>query len=349
MLTDVCPTSVETLTAPVPEAEARRLAAVHALQLLDTPPEPDFDALTRLAAHALGTPMAVLSLLDSERLWFKSRIGLDTPELDRRIAFCVHAIARPDALMVVPDLAADTRFTDHPLVAQAPHLRFYASAPLVDAAGLALGTLAVLDTAPRAPSPAQLDALTDLRTLVLATLEGRRHALRLQTLALTDHLTGLSNRVHFERALEAELGHAMRMDAPFTLLLLDLDGFKAVNDGFGHAAGDEVLCEVSQRITQQLRQGDVLARLGGDEFGIVMRDGSDDAAKALARRIVKAVSQPITLTSGDVVGVGVSIGLAAYSEQIVSVRTLMAHADQALYQAKQQNARRWKMFVGLRA
>ena len=347
MLTDVCPTSVETLTAPVPEAEARRLAAVHALQLLDTPPEPDFDALTRLAAHALGTPMAVLSLLDSERLWFKSRIGLDTPELDRRIAFCVHAIAQPDALMVVPDLAADTRFTDHPLVAQAPHLRFYASAPLVDAAGLALGTLAVLDTVPRAPSPAQLDALADLRTLVLATLEGRRHALRLQ--ALTDHLTGLSNRVHFERALEAELGHAMRMDAPFTLLLLDLDGFKAINDGFGHAAGDEVLCEVSLRITQQVRQGDVLARLGGDEFGIVMRDGSDDAAKALARRIVKAVSQPITLTSSDVVGVGVSIGLAAYSEQIVSVRTLMAHADQALYQAKQQNARRWKMFVGLRA
>jgi diguanylate cyclase (GGDEF)-like protein len=329
--------------------EAQRLAAVHALQLLDTPPEPEFDALTRLAAQALGTRMAVVSLLDDDRLWFKSRVGLALPSLDRRIAFCAHAIAHPERPLVVPDLSADARFVNNPLVARAPHLRFYAGAPLTDAAGLALGTLAVLDTEPLAWGPAQTDTLLDLRTLVLSTLESRRQALRLQTLALTDHLTGLNNRVHFERTLGAEFGRAVRTDQPFTLLLLDLDGFKAVNDGFGHAAGDHVLKEIAQRVAQQMRQGDVLARLGGDEFGIVMRDGSDDAAKALARRIVKAVSQPLTLESGDVVGVGVSIGLAAYAHHITSVRVLMGHADQALYQAKKQNERRWKMFVGLRA
>lgn len=211
-----------------------------------------------------------------------------------------------------------------------------------------LSALALSACAQRPPEALQ-QTQADLHTVEQALLENQQRGHRLQTLALSDALTGLSNRVHFERALAAELGHAMRMDSPFTLLLLDLDGFKAINDGFGHAAGDEVLREVSQRIAQQMRQGDVLARLGGDEFGIVMRDGSDDEAKALARRIVKAVSHPITLSSGDVVGVGVSIGLAAYADSITSVRTLMGHADQALYQAKKQNEHRWKMFVGMRA
>jgi diguanylate cyclase (GGDEF)-like protein len=332
--------------------EDQRLAAVQALHLLDTPAEPAFDALTRLAAQALGTPMASIALLDSDRLWVKSRVGTAMPTLERCTGFSAHAITQaiehPDQFMVVGDLSTDPRFSEHPLVAHAPCLRFYASAPLFDEVGLLLGHLSVLDTQPHETPPGQLAALADLRTLVEALLESHRRAIRLQTMALCDTLTGLSNRVHFERALEAEFGHAMRMDHPFTLLLLDLDGFKAINDGFGHAAGDEVLCEVSQRITQQMRQGDVLARLGGDEFGIVMRDGRDDAAKALAKRIVKAVSQPLRLNSGDEVGVGVSIGLAAYGPRIASVRTLMAHADQALYQAKQQNARRWKMFVGLR-
>ncbi len=346
MKSDVRPIS------PAQAAEVQRLAAVRALQLLDTPPEPEFDALTRLASQALGTPMATIALLDSERLWVKSRVGTAMPTLERRTGFCAHAIAQamahPAQPMVVNDLSADPRFSEHPLVAHAPHLRFYASTPLCDAAGLLLGHLSVLDTRPHAPTPAQIEVLADLRTLVEAAFDSRRRALRLQTLALVDPLTSLSNRVHFERALEAEFGHAMRMDHPFTLLLLDLDGFKAINDGFGLAAGDEVLREVSQRITQQMRLGDVLARLGGDEFGIVMRDGRDEAAKALARRIVKAVSQPLTLSSGDEVGVGISIGLAAYGPSIASVRTLMAHANQALYQAKQQNARRWKMFVGMK-
>jgi diguanylate cyclase (GGDEF)-like protein len=166
---------------------------------------------------------------------------------------------------------------------------------------------------------------------------------------MTDHLTGLANRVHFERTLEAEFGRAVRQGEPFTLLLLDLDGFKAVNDGFGHAAGDETLKEVSQRLLTQVRSGDVLARLGGDEFGVVMRDGDTAAAQALAKRIVRAVSQPIRLGSGDEVGVGVSVGMAAYTDDVTSVRKLVSQADQALYEAKKQNERRWKMFVGMRA
>jgi diguanylate cyclase (GGDEF)-like protein len=332
-----------------PLDEAHRLAALQALHILDTSPETDFDALTRVAAHALNTPIAVIGLMDSQRLWFKARLGLDLPELDRQVTICSHAITQPGRALIVPDLRADPRFADNPLVTHAPHLRAYAGAPLVDASGAVLGTLAVLDTRPRDFGPADAATLLDLARLVMCALEARHRALMLQQLAMTDHLTGLANRAHFERALEAEFGRAVRMGEPFTLLLLDLDGFKAVNDGFGHGAGDETLREVSQRLMAQVRSGDVLARLGGDEFGIVMRDGPAESAQALARRIVRAVSQPIRLSSGDEVGVGVSVGMAAYADDVMSVRKLVSQADQALYEAKKQNERRWKMFVGMRA
>lgn len=332
-----------------PLDENRRLAALRALEILDSEPETDFDALTRLAAHALGTPIAVIGLMDSDRLWFKSRVGLAAPELDRQIAFCSHTITQPGRPLIVPDLLADARFTDHPLVAAGPRLRFYAGAPLVDVSGAVLGTLAVLDTQPREFTAAQKAALLDCAALVMCALRARHQTHQLKHLALSDHLTGLANRAHFERVLEAEFARAVRQDEPFTLLLLDLDGFKAVNDGFGHPAGDETLKEISQRLLTQVRAGDVLARLGGDEFGIVMRDGPTEAAQALARRIVRAVSQPIRLSTGDEVGVGVSVGMAAYANDVMSVRKLVTQADQALYEAKKQNECRWKMFVGLRA
>lgn len=333
---------------PLPINEAQRLEAVHAHQILDTAPELAFDALARLAAHTFAAPVALVTLMDANRQWFKAGVGLHMPELDRQLAFCAHTIVHTASPMVMEDLQADSRFANHPLVAQGPRLRFYAGAPVVDAQGMVLGTIAVLDTQARPFSLAQRAALLDLSTLVMTALEGRQQALQLAHMAMTDYLTGLSNRAQFKQALEVELSHAMRTGEPFTVLCMDLDGFKEVNDGFGHAAGDEVLCEVSRRLAQQVRLGDVLARFGSDEFGVVMRHGAKDSAQVLAKRIVKAVSAPITLSSGDVIGVGVSIGMAAYTDTVESVPTLLAHADQALYQAKKQNEKRWKMFVGIR-
>ncbi len=111
--------------------------------------------------------------------------------------------------------------------------------------------------------------------------------------------------------LEAEFARAVRQDEPFTLLLSTSTAPRPSTTATGHAAGDETLKEISQRLLTQVRAGDVLARLGGDEFGIVMRAGPTEAAQALARRIVRAVSQPIRLSTGDEVGVGVSVGMAA--------------------------------------
>jgi diguanylate cyclase (GGDEF)-like protein len=324
---------------PLPENEAQRLEAVRSYAILDTPPEVDFDALTRVAAHAFDTPAAVVGLMDSDRLWFKSRLGLEVPELDRQIAFCAHAIMRPDEPLVVEDLLQDLRFRDNPLVKQAPKLRFYAGAPLVDPQGLPLGTIAVVDNRPRSFGEPQRGVLLDLATLVMTALESRRRAILLRRLAMTDHLTGVANRVEFSRTLEAGMARAAGAGEPFTLLYMDLDDFKDVNDSLGHAAGDEVLCVVARRLAAQLRAGDLLARLGGDEFGIVMHNSTADTARVLAERISETVSAPIALSGGDTVRIGISVGIAGYSELADSVAALLDQADKALYQTKRDDRR----------
>ena len=332
--------SNETTTpCPVPGNEAQRLQAVRSYDILDTPPEVDFDALTRVAAHAFSTPAAVVGLMDSDRLWFKSQLGLGVPQLDRQIAFCAHAIMRPDEPLVVEDLQQDPRFRHNPLVTQAPHLRFYAGAPIVNPQGYALGTIAVVDMQPRVFSEAQRALLSDLSTLVITALESRHRAILLGRLAMTDYLTGLANRAQFERSLDSEMAHTRRTGQLCTLLYMDLDGFKAVNDRLGHAAGDEVLCEVARRLAQQVRAEDQLARLGGDEFAVLMRESTQDSAESLAKRIVAAVTAPIILSTGDTVSVGISIGMAAYTNVNDSMATLLAHADQAHYEVKRQKNR----------
>ena len=116
-------------SCPFPENEAQRLEAVRSCNILDTPPEVDFDALTRVAAHSFDTPVAVVGLMDSDRLWFKSKLGLEVPQLDRRIAFCAHALMLPDQLLVVEDLTRDPCFMDNPLWSQARRICAFMPAP----------------------------------------------------------------------------------------------------------------------------------------------------------------------------------------------------------------------------
>jgi diguanylate cyclase (GGDEF)-like protein len=325
---------------PMPVNEPERLRAVRSYEILDSEPEVEFDALTRVAAYAFQAPIAVVAMMDSDRLWFKSKLGLEIPQLDRKVAFCAHAIIRPREPMVIPDLQLDRRFVGNPLVAQAPHLRFYAGAPIVDASGLALGTIAVIDAQPRAFTSAQRDALTDLSALVVTALQARRRAMDLQRLALIDHLTGIGNRARFDQALSSELKHSIRTGEAFALLTMDLDGFKDVNDSHGHPAGDEVLCEITRRLATLVREGDVLARLGGDEFAIVMRHGSRASAESLALRITASLQPPVGLSSGKAVAVGVSVGIAEYTGDVAMPATMLARADKMLYEAKQRSTLR---------
>ncbi|MFC3606773.1 PAS domain S-box protein [Stutzerimonas tarimensis] len=153
------------MVVPFPASEAERLYLLRALQILDTAPEPVFDRLTRLLAHGLGTPIALISLVDENRQWFKSRVGFDMSETPRDQAFCAHAIV-DDEPFVVPDAWQDERFANNPLVLDAPHIRFYAGVPIRTQDGLALGTLCAIDTRPRSITADELQILQDLADVV---------------------------------------------------------------------------------------------------------------------------------------------------------------------------------------
>jgi serine/threonine protein kinase len=158
---------------PLPDDESGRLAALARLEILDTEPEQEFDDLTLVASQLCGTPVALISFVDRDREWFKSKVGISETSFPRLIAFCAHAIMGRD-VFVVPDAAADSRFATNPLVTDERGVRFYAGAPLLTPEGFAVGTLCVLDRQPRELRPAQIESLRALARQVMAQLELRR-------------------------------------------------------------------------------------------------------------------------------------------------------------------------------
>lgn len=157
-------------SAPIPENEDERLAELLSYDVLDTEAEQLFDDLTSLASQICETPIALISLIDPDRQWFKSRVGLDAQETSRDIAFCSHAILQ-DEIFEVPDAAEDPRFHDNPLVTGSPDIRFYAGAPLITPSGHAIGTLCAIDKKPRQITDEQRASLKTLSKAVVAHLE----------------------------------------------------------------------------------------------------------------------------------------------------------------------------------
>src|SRR6266403_760748 len=163
------------MTAPFPKNEKQRLKVLWQYSVLDTMPEEIFDDLTELAARICEAPVAMITLVDEDRQWFKAKVGVSINETSRDISFCAHAITQP-GLFIVPDATRDERFAKNPLVKSDPKVRFYAGAPLVSPDGYALGTLCVIDKVPRELRPEQKQALRILARHVVSQLELRRRS-----------------------------------------------------------------------------------------------------------------------------------------------------------------------------
>ncbi|MBD2608786.1 GAF domain-containing protein [Scytonema hofmannii FACHB-248] len=178
---------------PLPANEQDRLKALERYQILDTDPESAFDDLTALAAYICGTPIALISLLDNHRQWFKSKVGVEATETPKELGFCIHAICQPNKMLIVPNMLEDERFATNPLVTADPKIRFYAGASLITPDGFALGTICVLDREPRKLNPEEIAALQSLSRQVISQMELRINITKLKQ--------NISKRVQVEQNL----------------------------------------------------------------------------------------------------------------------------------------------------
>ena len=247
---------------PTPLDETARLMSLHSLRILDTQPEERFDRITRMARQFFDVEICLISLVDSQRQWFKSSQGLDACETSRAISFCGHAILNDDVFLVV-DASKDPRFADNPLVTGEPNIRFYAGCPIHGPGRHRIGTLCLIGPEPRDFGDDEKRMLSDFGKLVEDEL-----ALLSQT--TVDELTGIANRLGFNTIARHMLSLCRRTDTRADLVFFDLNEFKAVNDKHGHAAGDDLLKLFARLLTKCFRSADVVARLGGDEFVVLL-------------------------------------------------------------------------------
>lgn len=446
---------------PLPAQETERLEKLRSYEILDSLPEEAHDRITRLAARMLDMPVAVISLVEGDRQWFKAQVGGTRNEIPRELSFCAHAICQDD-VFVIEDTTKDPRFSQNPFVTGDPNVRFYAGAPLRTNDGLNMGTLAVLDSKPRTLSEDDKQNLTDFAAMVMDAMETRfiidranaaerrfidameslpngfvlydkddrlvicneryreiyaesadyivpgatfeeiirkgvengqypdaigneeawiaqriemhqnpgepieqhlpgdtwlrvqerrtsegglvgfrfditelkRQERELIRLAWTDSLTDAMNRHRFMDLAGKEVERARRRNSELSLLLLDADHFKQINDKYGHAAGDAILKGLVERWTRSLRSHDLIGRIGGEEFSIVLPDANAANAMCTAERLRKEIAELPFAFEGQLLRVTVSIGVATLAAG-EDLPALMQRADRALYRAKE--------------
>ncbi|WP_151194755.1 EAL domain-containing protein [Methylophaga frappieri] len=307
--------------------EKLRLERLHALKLLDTPSEQRFDRLTRLAKRLFNVPISLVSLVDSDRQWFKSKVGLDVNETPREYAFCHTTIQHDDAFVVL-DASKDPIYRENPLVTGMPYIRFYAGQPITAPTGERLGSFCIIDDKPRFFNEQEVALLKELGTMVEEEIAANMKLAE-------DHLTGILNRRGFENRAQHMLDLCLKQNMTASLIYIDINNFKRINDQGGHQAGDDALKDFAMLLQQTFRDSDLMARIGGDEFIVMMVNpqGSTSHKEAIER--LKNAVQGHNNTVDSSLQLHFSYGIA---QTVVTtdyhLPTLYDKADQMMYANK---------------
>lgn len=307
----------------IPLDETQRLMSLHSLRILDTGPEDRYDRITRMAKRLFDVEIALISLVDSDRQWFKSKQGLSACETPREVSFCGHAILGNE-IFIVEDALEDPRFADNPLVTGEPKVRFYAGCPVRTPEGQRIGTLCIVDPLPRTLS---IDDQVTLKDLVALVEDEFATAAKMHV----DELTQVANRRGFNTVAGHLLSLCRRTGMRVELAFFDLDGFKQLNDTLGHKAGDEALQKFAGLLIKCFRSADVVARLGGDEFVVMMAAPEDSTNVALERLDAMASDADCDIIRRLVWSVGT---IRFDPERHDTVDSLLADADRRMYQDK---------------
>jgi len=279
-----------------------------------------------MAKRLFGVPIALVSLVDENRQWFKSCFGLSASETSRDISFCGHAILGNDPF-IIRDTIVDERFADNPLVLNDPHIRFYAGCPLSAPNGRKLGTLCIIDRQPRSFGKEDLEALKDLASMV----ERELAAVQLATL---DELTAISNRRGFLMLAQHSLHLCVRQKMSAYLVFMDLDKFKPINDTFGHAEGDRALTVFAEHMKVACRESDIFARLGGDEFSVLLINTSMEHTEDVISRLRQSLAK-YNLEAKRGYDISFSHGIVGFNpEKHHTIDALLAEGDSLMYELK---------------
>jgi diguanylate cyclase (GGDEF)-like protein len=331
--------------APIPANEDLRIESLRKMLLLATPDEAAFDRVVRMARRVFQVPIALVSLVDSDRQWFKSCYGLPVRETPRDVSFCGHAILE-DELFVIPDATQDERFADNPLVVGGPRVIFYAGRPLKNLEGYRVGTLCVIDHSPRSLSEDELDALDDLghwveqvfitRELSESQLTILRELDEVRRNAMLDPMLNIWHRGAATELIAKEMDRIFRDRGQLAIMMIDVDNFKEINDSYGHPVADQVLIQFVRRIQASLRSYDMLGRYGGDEFVVAMPNITTVDAATKAQTILNSVQLAPVQVGRQEIKVSASIGLAAtnWGDFEANADSIVELADQALLRAK---------------
>ncbi len=270
--------------------------------------------------------------------------AMDGIKIGDGVGSCGTAAFRGERV-IIKDISTHSYWVKFFELAQLAHVRSCWSQPIINSVNNVLGTFSVYHLKPTVPSPNELLSVEQYANLVMLMIERYRDDTKIQQLAFYDPLTGLPNRRLMSERLRYGIEHSIREHKRMAVLMMDLDKFKAVNDNFGHSAGDELLIQVASRIQNRLRDVDTVARLGGDEFVILLKDIShiDDAAR-VAEFIVHDLSQTFRLVQSDNIQIGASIGISLFPDHGNNPEVLIDHADTALYHAKEGGRGRFAYF-----